>query len=152
MQGDKMIPTDLFEFAYVPDWYGQLDELAAMTLPESWRFKKPTSETKNIDTPILESYAIIEKEMCERGENAMTQESVLDRATYKKIKSMGRAEMQNFLTNYYHNVMEDASTSSVDLKGLRAELSNIKGVGEKRLDEIMSVIEKHLVVSNVKEN
>ena len=23
-----MIPTDLFEFAYVPDWYGQLDELA----------------------------------------------------------------------------------------------------------------------------
>lgn len=35
-----MIPTDLFEFAYVPDWYGQLDELAAMALPESWRFKK----------------------------------------------------------------------------------------------------------------
>ena len=56
MQGDKMIPTDLFEFAYVPDWYGQLDELAEMILPESWRFKKTTSETKNIDTPILERY------------------------------------------------------------------------------------------------
>ena len=56
MQGDKMIPTDLFEFAYVPDWYGQLDELAEMILPESWRFKKPTFETKNIDTPILERY------------------------------------------------------------------------------------------------
>lgn len=27
-----MIPTDLFEFAYVPDWYGQLDELAAMAI------------------------------------------------------------------------------------------------------------------------
>ena len=56
MQGDKVIPTDLFEFAYVPDWYGQLDKLAEMILPESWRFKKPTSETKNIDTPILERY------------------------------------------------------------------------------------------------
>lgn len=56
MQGDKVIPTDLFEFAYVPDWYEQLDELAEMILPESWRFKKPTSETKNIDTPILERY------------------------------------------------------------------------------------------------
>ena len=56
MQGDKMIPTDLFEFAYVPDWYGQLDELAEMILPESWRFNKPTFETKNIDTPILERY------------------------------------------------------------------------------------------------
>lgn len=33
-----MISTDLFEFAYVPDWYKQLDELAAMALPESWRF------------------------------------------------------------------------------------------------------------------
>lgn len=96
-------------------------------------------------------YAIIKK-MCEREENAMAQESILDRATYKKIKGMSREKMQNFLTNYYHNVMEDAPTSSVDLKGLRAELSNIKGVGEKWLDEIMSVIEKHLVVSNVKES
>ena len=51
-----MIPTDLFEFAYVPDWYGQLEELANMILPESWRFKKSTSETKNFDTPILERY------------------------------------------------------------------------------------------------
>ena len=23
-----MIETDLFEFAYVPDWYGQLEQLA----------------------------------------------------------------------------------------------------------------------------
>ena len=82
----------------------------------------------------------------ERGENAMAQESVLDRATYKKIKSMSREEMQKFLTNYYYNVMEDAETYAVDLEALRAELSSIKGVGEKRLDEIMSVIRKYLVV------
>ncbi len=90
--------------------------------------------------------------MYERGENAMAQELVLDRATYKKIKGMNREEMQNFLTNYYHNIMEEAATSSVDLEALRAELSSIKGVGDKRLDEIMSVIEKHVVISNVKES
>lgn len=25
--------TDLFDFAYVPDWYGQLDELSKLALP-----------------------------------------------------------------------------------------------------------------------
>ena len=24
----EMLTTDLFDFAYVPDWYGQLDELS----------------------------------------------------------------------------------------------------------------------------
>ncbi len=51
-----MIQTDLFDFAYVPDWFGQLDELKQMALPESWQFKKPAVETKNQDTPILERY------------------------------------------------------------------------------------------------
>lgn len=51
-----MIETDLFEFAYVPDWYGQLEQLAEIALPEAWRFRKPQTECKNTDTPILERY------------------------------------------------------------------------------------------------
>jgi len=51
-----MIHTDLFDFAYVPNWYEQLDTLAGMALPEPWRFKKPAHEMKNQDTPILERY------------------------------------------------------------------------------------------------
>lgn len=51
-----MLTPDLFDFAYVPDWYGQLEELAEMALPEPWQFRKPTYETKNQDTPILERY------------------------------------------------------------------------------------------------
>lgn len=46
---------------------------------------------------------------------------MLDRATYKKIKGMTREEMQNFLTNYYNNVMEDAETPTLDLCELRKE-------------------------------
>ena len=72
------------------------------------------------------------------------EQKMLDRATYKKIKGMTREEMQNFLTNYYNNVMNDAP--SLDLSELRKEIGSIKGVGEKRLDEIMAVIERHLRV------
>ncbi len=72
------------------------------------------------------------------------EQKMLDRATYKKIKGMTREEMQNFLTNYYNNAMEDANAPTLDLGELRKEIGSIKGVGEKRLDEIMVVIEKHL--------
>jgi endonuclease III-like uncharacterized protein len=73
-------------------------------------------------------------------------EKMLDRATYKKIKGMTREEMQNFLTNYYNNVMQDASEATLDLDELRKEIGGIKGIGEKRLDEIMDIILKHLGV------
>lgn len=52
----QMIASDLFEFAYVPDWYGHLAELERLALPESWKFRKSSRETKNTDTPILERY------------------------------------------------------------------------------------------------
>lgn len=74
------------------------------------------------------------------------EQKMLDRATYKKIKGMTREEMQNFLTNYYNNVMEDAEAPTLDLGELRKEIGSIKGVGEKRLDEIMAVIERYLGV------
>ena len=54
--------------------------------------------------------------------------------------------MQSFLTNYYNNVMEYASLVTLDLDELRKEIGSIKGVGEKRLDEIMAVVEKYLGV------
>ena len=59
-----MLSPDLFSFAYVPNWYSQLDVLAEMALPEPWRFKNPIYLTKNPDTPILERYihAIFKKQ------------------------------------------------------------------------------------------
>ena len=50
------LQCDLFDFAYVPGWYWQLDSLAEMVLPEPWRFREPVYATKNPDTPILERY------------------------------------------------------------------------------------------------
>ena len=51
-----MTIPDLFEFAYIPSWYLQLDGLAELALPESWRFKDPEHILKNEDNPILERY------------------------------------------------------------------------------------------------
>ena len=57
--------ADLFEFAFIPEWYTKLDELALMALPETWQFKKPNTEVKNTETPILERYihTIFRKQM-----------------------------------------------------------------------------------------
>ena len=65
-----ILMPDLFSFAYVPNWYSQLDMLAEMALPEPWRFKNPIYLTKNSDTPILERYihAIFKKQLIDYKE------------------------------------------------------------------------------------
>ena len=47
---------DLFEFAYVPNWFDHLIALAEMAVPESWRFTNPKLPPRNTDTPILEKH------------------------------------------------------------------------------------------------
>lgn len=70
----------------------------------------------------------------------------LDRETYRSIKRMNRDEMRDFLDRYSNHLLENesSSSSSIDLPALKQELSKINGVGQKRLDEIMAVIEKFL--------
>lgn len=65
---------------------------------------------------------------------------------YKRIKSMNRAEMENFVRNVFNQSYEKAEeeTHSIDYDSLRADLSRIKGIGESRLEEIMTVIDKHI--------
>lgn len=51
-----MISADLFDFAFIPSWFEQLYELSRLAEVEPWRFKYPTYETQNDQTPILERY------------------------------------------------------------------------------------------------
>ena len=84
----QMIAPDLFEFAYVPDWYGHLAELERLALPESWKFRKPSRETKNADTPILERYihTIFRKQV-------MRIKSIITQITSVRIHSMNMQEL-----------------------------------------------------------
>ena len=73
-------------------------------------------------------------------------EELVNRALYKRIKSMNRAEMESFVRNVYQQGYEKAEeeTHSIDYDSLRADLSKIKGIGESRLNEIMTVIDNHI--------
>ena len=66
----------------------------------------------------------------------------LPRSLYKEFKKMSREQMQAVLTDIYKQGAESIETASVDLDELRKEIGSISGIGEKRLNEIMAVIEK----------
>ena len=68
----------------------------------------------------------------------------LSRALYKEIKNMNLEQMQNVITNIYKQGAESDEVKSVDLDELRKAIGSINGIGEKRLDEIMTVIERFL--------
>ncbi len=74
----------------------------------------------------------------------MDNQPTIDRALYKKIKSMDRATMDNFVKNIYHQGYDDAQAHNIDYDKLKADIAQIKGIGESRLQEIMTVIDKHI--------
>lgn len=74
----------------------------------------------------------------------MAEKQVIDRETYRSIKKMSRDELQAFLIRYANNLLEEIDEEKIDLSALRSEIGQIKGIGEKRLDEIMAVVEKYI--------
>ena len=74
----------------------------------------------------------------------MEKDYLLDRTTYKKIKSFDRNQMEQFIKGIIDNAADNIDIVQLDTTKLRSEIGAIKGVGESRLNEIMAVIEKHL--------
>ena len=68
---------------------------------------------------------------------------IIDRETYRMIKKMSREDLQGFLVRYANNLSD---SRKIDLRELEKDIKALKGIGEKRAEEIMSVIEKHLGV------
>jgi len=73
----------------------------------------------------------------------MANKEIIDRDTYKKIKKMNREELTKFILQYGDELL-GSEDKTIDLPALEVELSKIKGIGGKRLEEIMAVIEKFL--------
>ena len=71
-------------------------------------------------------------------------DKIIDRDTYRTIKKMSREELQAFLIRYADSLREDAPT--LDLRELEKDIKGVKEIGEKRAEEIMQIIEKHLGV------
>lgn len=75
----------------------------------------------------------------------MADREIIDRETYKKIKKMDRETLTKFILQYGDKLLGEQG-KTIDLPALEVELSKIKGIGSKRLEEIMVVIEKFLDV------
>ena len=75
----------------------------------------------------------------------MVDREIIDRDTYKKVKKMDRETLTKFILQYGDKLLEEHS-KEIDLLALEAELSKIKGIGGKRLEESKAVIEKYLNV------
>ena len=75
----------------------------------------------------------------------MSNHKIIDRDTYRAIKKMSREELQAFLMRYANGLLENDG-KTIDLREVEKDLRQIKGIGDKRIEEIMAVIEKHLGV------
>ena len=67
-------------------------------------------------------------------------EELVNRALYKETF------VRNVFAQGYQRAEEE--THPIDYDSLRADLSKIKGIGESRLNEIMTVIDKHIAINN----
>lgn len=75
----------------------------------------------------------------------MPEQKIIDRDTYRAIKKMSREELQGFLLRYADGLMEK-DNKTIDLRKVEKDLRQIKGIGDKRVEEIMAVFERHLGV------
>lgn len=76
----------------------------------------------------------------------MSKEFFVDRDLYRTIKSMDRNGLSALIRKIYIMGQEDAvkKFSEINLEQMRAEISEIKGIGEKRSAQIMNIISKNI--------
>ena len=87
-------------------------------------------------------------------------EPLIDRDTYRRIKKMDRATLDGLIQDIFERgrkkglaeagviIADDAESSdggdTLDLRAVESEIKAIRGIGEKRAEEIMLIFEKHL--------
>ncbi len=84
----------------------------------------------------------------------MPKDNLLNRELYRKIKSMDRDAMERTLNNIYDMGAKDALENAVidlDMDKLRSELGAVSGIGEKRLEQIMEIIQRNIAEADSKE-
>lgn len=78
----------------------------------------------------------------------MSKEFFVDRDLYRTIKNMDRSGLSTLLRKVYIMGQEDAVKSfeenKINIEKIRAEISEIKGIGEMRSKQIMDIISKNI--------
>ena len=77
----------------------------------------------------------------------MPKANLLTRDLYRSIKSMIRETMEKTINNIYDMGAKDALENAVidlDMGKLAAEIGTINGIGDKRLEQIMEIIQRNI--------
>ena len=85
----------------------------------------------------------------------MPKANLLTRDLYRSIKVMNREAMEKTINNIYDMGAKDALANAVidmDMDKLRQDLSSVSGIGEKRLEQIMDIIQRNIKESDDKVN
>ena len=85
----------------------------------------------------------------------MPKANLLTRDLYRSIKSMNRETMEKTINNIYDMGAKDALENAVidlDMGKLAAEIGTINGIGDKRLEQIMEIIQRNIKEADDKEN
>lgn len=71
-------------------------------------------------------------------------EVLITRKLYKEIKAYDRQQMECFLKSLYESGVEDGqkSVKGIDLDDIKKAIAEVKGIGEKRMQNIIDVIEQ----------
>lgn len=70
-------------------------------------------------------------------------ESLINRKTYKKVKSMDKQEMEDFLARIYHQGYQDGirDAETVDFKTKLVQvLEQTKGIGQKTIQNVLNTL------------
>ena len=84
----------------------------------------------------------------------MSKENLLTRDLYRQIKSMDRSAMEKALNNIYEMGAKDALDNAVidlDIGKIRSEIGAVNGIGEKRLEQIMEIIQRNIAEADSKD-
>ena len=77
----------------------------------------------------------------------MPKPNLLTRDLYRQIKSMNREAMEKTINNVYDMGARDALENAVidlDIGKIRTEIGAVSGIGEKRLEQIMEIIQRNI--------
>ena len=77
----------------------------------------------------------------------MPKANLLTRDLYRQIKSMNRDAMEKTINSIYDMGAKDALENAVidlDMGKLAAEIGTINGIGDKRLEQIMAIIQRNI--------
>ena len=77
----------------------------------------------------------------------MPKANLLTRDLYRQIKSMNRDAMEKTINSIYDMGAKDALENAVidlDVDKIKAEIGAVSGIGEKRPEQIMEIIQRNI--------